>query len=113
MEESNKIDVVGDSVDELPDRILVLDPATNEAVEECYNYIKLASGGVCKTDIKEYPWGFCSPSCSGKVVFGAHGGIKTDTMNVDELLAQYHDRPDYNTITGMAVLPNGLGDLGG
>ena len=113
LEESSKIDVVGDSVDELPDRILVLDPATDEAVEECYNYVKLASGGVCRTEIKEYPWGFCSPSCSGRAVFGVQGGIKTDTMDVDELLAQYHDSTDHNSITGMAVLPNGLGGLGG
>ena len=112
LEDKNKIDVVGETIDELPDRILVVDSKTGDKVEECYNFKKLASVGVCRTESQEYgeAWGFCSTSCNVNIKLRAaddiRKGIKNGIMAVDELFAKYYDRTDYNHAIGLTLLPN-------
>ena len=62
LETKSKIDIDGDSLDGQVDRILVKESPFGKDSSGgnvmCYNFQKLAAGGICRTDSIEYPRGF-------------------------------------------------------
>ena len=110
LETKTKIDIDGDSLDNQADRILVRESPFGKDSSGgnvmCYNFQKLAAGGICRTDSIEYPWGFCGPSCYVPSNFSLLDGIEENRITFEKIKAKYYDGTGYNKYTGYQLLPD-------
>ena len=110
LETKTKIDIDGDAFDGQVDRILVKESPFGKDSSGgnvmCYNFQKLAAGGICRTDSIEYPWGFCGPSCHVPSNFSLLDGIEENRITFEKIKAKYYDGTGYNKYTGHQLLPD-------